>query len=102
MKKIYIAGKISGLDNWQYKFNIAESKLQGDYAVYNPVKLAQMVDIIFEKHNIKPRYDDYLMHGLNKLAECDAVYFLNNWHESVGAALEFQLAKALNKELIFE
>ncbi len=80
--KIYIAGKITGNENYKDHFKQAELKLKSEgHQVINPTW--------------KPlglTYKQYIDLGLMELMQCEAVYLLRGWEKSNGASLEAQYA----------
>lgn len=46
--------------------------------------------------------DKFLKGDLEILERCDIIYMLSNWQESKGARLEFEKAKELGIEILFE
>lgn len=80
--KIYIAGKITGLDNYKELFEKVEKiLLEEGHAVMNPVVLPSGFS-----------QDEYMHICYNMIDVCDGVYFLNNWKTSPGANLEHEYA----------
>lgn len=49
-----------------------------------------------------PSYSDYLNGDMAILRRCDAVVMMHNWQKSPGACREWELAKRLNKEILYE
>lgn len=99
MQKIYVSGKITGLDNWRQIFEQAEKKLiEQGYFVISPRLIAEEVEI--QKSNAT--YQDYMRSDLRMLCICDSVYFLRNWQDSPGARLEHEIAVALKLNCIYE
>ena len=97
-KKVYVAGKVSGLDRdkTRDKFGYMASRLREQgYAVINPFAMLE-----------DTRYD------LDREAEmticfaaitvCDAVYMLEDWSESPGARAEHEFAINKGKEIIYQ
>ncbi len=88
MKKVYIAGKVTGVNpvKASQKFAAAENWLvnQG-YTVYNPMKL------------VLPgtQWEDAMKICIRALTECDIIYTLPCWRRSQGARLEVKIAKKL-------
>ena len=98
MSKVYISGQISGLekDDYMERFAKAEKELtERGYSVINPAKVnAQLPD--------DTTYEEYMKMSLTMLEMCDYIYMLNGWQNSSGACLEYQYAKTLGKNIIFE
>jgi nucleoside 2-deoxyribosyltransferase len=85
--KVYIAGKITGLDNYKELFAAKEKELTGlGYSVINPA----ILPIGFEHH-------EYMHICYSMIDVCDMVVFLDNWSDSVGAKLEMAYAFKLGK-----
>lgn len=90
--KIYIAGKITGLDDYKIKFKEAENRLlKQEYAVLNPCVLPAGFD-----------QEEYLHICFAMIDICESVYFLENWISSPGARKEYERAKLMKKTLFFE
>lgn len=96
-KKIYISGKISGMEEEaKILFAKAEAMLtKKGYDVINPMKLP---------HDHDKKWSSYLREDLRAMLDydCEAIYMLKNWHESDGAMLEHINATALKMEIIYE
>lgn len=88
--KIYIAGKITGNENYKDHFKQAELKLKSEgHQVINPTW--------------KPlglTYKQYIDMGLMELSQCDGIYLLDGWKESKGARLEKQYSETIGLEII--
>lgn len=90
--KVYISGKISGLEEKEYKnnFNSAELYLTGlGYDVVNPVAYDTIPN---------GTWKDYMRRDLKLLLDCDYIYLLDNWTESTGAKVEYRLARDIGIE----
>ena len=98
MSKVYISGQISGLekDDYMERFAKAEKELtERGYSVINPAKVnAQLPD--------DTTYEEYMKMSLTMLDMCDYIYMMSSWKSSSGACLEYQYAKTLGKNIIFE
>jgi len=90
--KIYIAGPITGTDDFKERFAAAEQHLidQGAKPM-NPAVLP-------------PGYawGEYMHICFSMIDVCDAVYFLDNWKDSQGALREFEYASSRGKQLLYE
>jgi hypothetical protein len=93
--KIYIAGKISGKESIAAEeFQLAESYLilQG-FEPINPMKLP---------HNHNKEWASYMKECLKSLMDCDEIYMLSGWENSIGATIEHHIAKALKMKFIYQ
>lgn len=93
--KIYIAGKITGLPEGDVfvKFNALEYKLQRKgHTVVNPLRLCSS----------KWCWEKCLRICLRELMNCDAIYLLQDWHDSRGAKLEYHVAQELKMKVLTE
>lgn len=91
MKKVYIAGKISGNPDYVSQFKSAE-KLIADkgFIPVNPVQ------------TVVKTYKEYIMDGLLLLSNCDYIYLIDGWETSLGANLEKVFAETVGiKRIIF-
>lgn len=94
MKKVYIAGKIDGVEDYEEKFNAAETELkEKGYICMNPAK-AQL--------NLGFTHDEYMHICYAMIDACGSVYMLKNWKESRGAVMEHEYAKENNKVILYE
>ena len=88
MSKIYIAGRMTGMPNWNIEaFNEAEAllSLQG-HTVLNPAKATPMVAPEIIPHS------DYMKIAIAMLSVCDTIYMLDGWQHSKGALIEYEYA----------
>lgn len=101
MVKLYISGKITGIDpeSCEKKFLEAERRLKKlGYEVYNPfdeIKQARMR----RRAVFKTELDDYnkimALNIYNLLWECDGVALLPDWKDSKGARIEKYVAEEM-------
>jgi hypothetical protein len=78
--KIYIAGKITGDENYKAKFGKAEIELiRKGHTVFNPAKIPL---------NPQWTWEDYMSASEKMQKICDAVLFLSDWEDSKGARRE--------------
>lgn len=92
MKKIYIAGKITGEEFYKENFKAAEDhwKSKG-YTVINPTVLPLGLE-----------HGEYLHINFAMIDICDEVFFLENWKDSPGAIAEMWYAKGKNKAISYQ
>lgn len=96
MKKVYISGKISGLEESVYtaKFQEAEDKLTAlGFKVVNPVKIV---------HNHDNSWLSFMREDLKEMLDCDGIYMLGNWMDSKGAKIEHDLCVSLGIPIWYE
>lgn len=94
--KVYISGRITGLDYNAVKgrFQLAEEFLTSlSLEPINPLK------------NGLSRSDawiDHMCNDIKMLHECSAIYMLDGWMDSVGATIEYDFAIRTSKIVLFE
>jgi nucleoside 2-deoxyribosyltransferase len=99
-KKIYIAGKVSGLTEEYCKKRFGQAKkflIQKGYEAVSPI----------EHTNADTEYKKCMYICVKLLKDCDGIYFLSNWQNSNGAKIEFQVATIMqqankNFKIMFE
>ena len=89
----YIAGKITGLDDFKSYFDSAERNIKKIYGckVINPVCLP-----------LGLKYSQYMKICFAMVKVSTHVYMLSNWKESLGAKLEHDLAIELGLIIYYE
>ena len=105
MKKIYISGKITGLDYNVAKqnFEAATIELINDSdknIAVNPMQYDGLVKKIY-KTNI-PTWQNYMRFDIKLITDCDAIYMLSNYQDSKGALAEREVAIRLGLEVIYQ
>lgn len=101
-KTIYISGPITGVPDWEEKFNrAAEFYRKKGFKVVNPAELANLAE---QENGGKCSRKDYLKTDIKHLLECDSIALLPGWQNSKGARLEKMIAEELelqeNQELL--
>lgn len=94
--RIYISGKISGLSlqETQERFADAQALLvEIGFEAVNPMAKGLPDDLPWEQHMVK---------DIELLLSCDAIYMMDNWTESKGAQIEYDIANRLGKDVWFE
>ena len=91
-KNIYIAGKITGLENYKEVFEAAEIDLkERGFVPMNPARLSGGFE-----------HGEYMHICFSMIDVCDTVYLISNWQESKGAVMEFEYARENHKDIIRE
>ena len=90
--KVYIAGKITGNPDYKQQFAEAEKKLrEKGHTTMNPAILPDGFE-----------HQEYMRICYSMIDVCDAVYFLSNWQDSIGAKMERDYAESIGKVLMFQ
>ena len=87
-KRIYIAGPMTGLPQYNYPaFHAEAARLRAlGYHVENPAENPP------QEHRANP-WQHYMRMAIAQMVGCDAVALLPNWARSRGALLEYGLAE---------
>ena len=98
-KRIYISGKITGLDITEAtkKFKNAEHYLMTNYdniEIVNPMR-----EVPYKKEKT---WEQYMLEDINLLFGCDSIFMLDNWKNSKGARIEYNIAKEMSKTILFQ
>lgn len=95
--KIYISGKISGLDTNDAfsRFCEAEGLLKAlGHEPINPMKkVSEQAGYTWEQ---------YMCEDISILFDCDAIYLLCNWQNSKGARIEKAICEVLDKPVFYQ
>lgn len=94
-KKIYLAGKVSGLSrqNAFDKFEKTEKKLiASGYEVVNPMRITNSDDT----------WEAAMKTCIKALVDCEEIHLLPCWKESRGATVERALAITLNIPIVLQ
>lgn len=95
MKKIYVSGKITGIESEaEALFEQAEKEcIEMGYIPINPMKL---------NHNHDKSWTAYMREDIVAMMGCESIYMMNNWKESNGAKVERELAIKLEFEILYQ
>lgn len=95
--KVYISGKITGLDlneaRQLFDQGAAEVAAMG-YTPMNPMELVP--------EQAGWDWKDYMLKDIEILFDCKGIYMLNNWGDSKGARIERAIAMEHGLEVIFQ
>lgn len=94
--KVYISGKISGLDPVEAKKNFIKAELRLRNQGHTVMSPKGIMDFAGFEH------EDY-MHVCKAMIDvCDAIYMLSNWQISKGSREELGYAREWRKEVLWE
>src|SRR5215469_16538110 len=96
MKKCYIAGKVTGLSEQEYRSKFRNAEIAVTVLGYEPINPVEM------DHDHDKTWLSYMREALTQFMVCDLLYVLPDWEDSRGARIEVQLAKDLGIPIIFE
>ena len=99
MTKVYLSGKISGLEKEVYEaqFYRAEQFYKGcGFDVVNPCRISDAI----LKNNPNAGYEDFMQADLKALADCTHISMLEGWETSNGAKREKAEAQRLGLEIM--
>ena len=94
--KVYVSGKISGLDPVEAKKNFIKAELRLKRQGHTVMSPKGIMDFAGFEH------EDY-MHVCKAMIDvCDAIYMLSNWQTSKGSREELDYAREWRKEVLWE
>ena len=99
MKKVYISGPMTGIENFNIKaFQLAEAKFTiAGYEVYNPIVNAHLFKDIESEDK---KYSMVMRKDLIDLLYCDCIAMLKGWEQSNGAKVELLVAQTCGLEVL--
>lgn len=90
MKKVYIAGKVTGepIAECTMKFGTAQKEIEKlGFEAINPLEVVG---------DWKAPWNVAMKKCVSALVQCDAMMLLSDWSDSKGAIMEFEMAENLN------
>lgn len=99
MVRVYLSGKITGLEKEVYTKTFARAEqhyLSAGYEVVNPVKIGEALLSL----NPKAKYEDFMIRDLEALSTCTHIALLEGWEDSKGAMREKKEAEKLGLEIM--
>lgn len=94
--RIYISGKTTGLNHADVlkNFNNAQNLLESlGFEVVNPLNNG-----LYQAHT----WRQHIVRNVELLLPCEAIYMLENWIDSIGAGIEYDIAIRTSKNVWFE
>lgn len=94
-KKIYISGKITGIEKTAPElFSKAEDELKKKgFETVNPMTI---------NHDHDGSWHSYMRQDIKSLCDCDEIYMLSNWIDSKGAIIEHTISMYLGLKVNYE
>ena len=104
MRRIYIAGPMSGLPNNGYDaFNRKATQLRAPgWEVVNPAEMDLDAGLSEDREFTRADYMQAARRDLQALQTVEAVYMLDGYEQSPGACWEWSYAKELGLEVYYE
>lgn len=94
--KVYISGPITGQPNAIEKFNEAKGTIKMLNENYEPISPMDL------PHNHDKSWKAHMKEDIKTLMECDAIYLMEGWKNSIGAKIEKEIAENLSYKIIYE
>lgn len=102
--KVYIAGKMSGLPNYNYPmfFKAEEILTRLGYEAFNPAHHSgdTLEEAIATVHTDPRPWEWYLKEDIKILLGCDYIFLLPGWEDSRGARLEYHVASEVGIKIL--
>ena len=95
--KIYISGKITGLE---YDEAFAAFTEAADWIRCNGHQAVNPMDIVKEQEG--KSWIEYICEDLAILNDCEAIFLLHNWQDSKGARLEKAFMEILGRPVLYQ
>lgn len=94
--KIYISGKITGLPLSEVRQRFA------DTAAFLDAIGFEAVNPLTNGLDDSADWKEHMVADIRMLLDCEAIYMMDNWIESRGASIEYDIANRLNMDVWFE
>jgi hypothetical protein len=94
--KCYISGQITNLSEEKYLHYFAIGMEEVRAMNMHPVNPCHL------PHEHDKTWQSYMKHDIIEMLQCDAVYMLNNWQNSRGAKIEWQIANGLGMQIFYQ
>lgn len=95
MEKIYISGKITGIEDEAEKL-FAEAEIILREMGCDPINPFTL------NHEHDKSWKSYMAQDIKALVDCDTMFMLSNWKNSTGARIERKIAKYLGIKIRYE
>lgn len=93
--RIYLSGPITGTDDYMERFNQAQEKMEKKgWEVINPA--------VFGATLPGMTWTELMEVDIALIKNCDAIYMMKGWENSIGASEEHYLAQERKIKIIYE
>lgn len=102
MKRIYISGPMTGLDDHNFpEFDkAARAMREKGHDVCNPADISR--EFMQKNPGANPSWEDCMRADIRELVGCTGIYMLMGWQRSRGARLELFIAEKLGMSIEFQ
>jgi hypothetical protein len=100
MKIVYLSGKMTGLEESEYKENFRNAEMfyrACGYEVVNPCNLSEIV----LQRKPDATYEDFMREDFKAISGCTHIAMLEGWEDSPGARREKREAERLGLEIMY-
>lgn len=98
MQIVYIAGPITGIENYEENFKKRENELlRMGFKVINPVEKGRILEKSLGR---QPKHEEYMQFLIPYVLNANSISLLNGWQQSKGAKIEYDVAMATGKTII--
>ena len=96
IEKVYVSGKISGLDLIESQKNFKNAAILVSEMKKKPINAFYIKPLFGVK-----KWFFYMVSDVNVLRKCDSIAMQSNWTDSKGAVIEYFLAKFVFKLKVY-
>lgn len=96
VKKIYIAGKVTGLPKLECTMNFGAAQVAIEKMGHEAINPLVVVN------DWKAKWEVAMKKCISALMDCDMILMLDNYNDSPGATVEMDLARTLKIPIVFE
>lgn len=98
MQIVYIAGPITGVENYEENFKQRENELKKmGFKVINPAEKGKVLEKILGR---QPKHEEYMNYLLPYVLQATSISLLKGWELSKGARLEYDVAMGTGKTIL--
>jgi len=95
--KVYISGKITGLDISDAENKFIESADFLEKQGHEPIN-----PFLLSEYHPDKTWKDYMLDDIKGLFDCDAIFMQKDWGQSKGARVEYAIARELGLQVLHE